>query len=331
MKTKYPKIFLILIIFVFTFFVDAQITKAEKLPECALSFYNIKDDEISIREVPKGSSIGDISITQTLGNKKWKPEEKAFKVYYNINNKNVIEEFNFIITEEHEVNGQVKDVDVCKHTFHPDKKLKGERVAIYIPIRENKSTNGKTTCKGGEWEFGHISKMKFSGKYKRNTGDGDGALTNYKTKTVKVHRCGQFWGTNRTEKTTVKTDKNGNLEETTVKNNADSFDDASDKISKYSTKKNAGLTGKMEKQTECDEEIQKLIDKYWKWLTILAPVALILLITIDFLKAVVASDENQLSKSANNALKRTIAVVVLLVLPALLKMILGWFGLNLCF
>ena len=87
----------------------------------------------------------------------------------------------------------------------------------------------------------------------------------------------------------------------------------------------------MEKQTECDEEIQKLIDKYWKWLTILAPVALILLITIDFLKAVVASDENQLSKSANNALKRTIAVVVLLVLPALLKMILGWFGLNLCF
>lgn len=329
MKTKYPKIFLILIIFVFTFFVDAQITKAKELPECNLSFYNMEVSEAE--EASRNDIFGDINVFRLDGNWGWNQWEKALIVYYNINNKNVIEEFNFIITEEHEVNGQVKDVDVCKHTFHPDKKLKGERIAFSIKIKENKSTNGKTTCKDGEWKYGHISKMKFSGKYKRNTGDGDGTLTNYKTNTQNVKRCGQFWGTNRTEKTTAKTDKNGNLEKTTIKNNADSLDDASDKISKYSTKKNAGLTGKMEKQTECDEEIQKLIDKYWKWLTILAPVALILLITIDFLKAVVASDENQLSKSANNALKRTIAVVVLLVLPALLKMILGWFGLNLCF
>lgn len=326
MKTKYPKIFLILIIFVFTFFVDAQITKAEKLPECDLSFYNIKITEL--RET--NSVIGDINAAVQEGTD-WNYTVKNLIVKYNINKKNVIEEFNFIITEEHEVNGKKEDVDVCKYTFSPDAKLKGVKLGFDIIIKENKSTNGKTTCKGGEWKYGHISKMKFSGKYKRNTGDGDGALTNYKTETIAVHRCGQFYGTNRTEKTTAKTDKNGNLEKTTIKNNADSLDDASDKISKYSTKKNAGLTGKMKKQTECDEEIQKLIDKYWKWLTILAPVALILLITIDFLKAVVASDENQLSKSANNALKRTIAVVVLLVLPALLKMILGWFGLNLCF
>lgn len=326
MKTKYPKIFLILIIFVFTFFVDAQITKAEKLPECDLSFYNIKITEL--RET--NSVIGDINAAVQEGTD-WNYTVKNLIVKYNINKKNVIEEFNFIITEEHEVNGKKEDVDVCKYTFSPDAKLKGVKLGFDIIIKENKSTNGKTTCKGGEWKYGHISKMKFSGKYKRNTGDGDGALTNYKTETIAVHRCGQFYGTNRTEKTTAKTDKNGNLEKTTIKNNADSLDNASDKISKYSTKKNAGLTGKMEKQTECDEEIQKLIDKYWKWLTILAPVALILLITIDFLKAVVASDENQLSKSANNALKRTIAVVVLLVLPALLKMILGWFGLNLCF
>ena len=326
MKTKYPKIFLILIIFVFTFFVDAQITKAEKLPECDLSFYNIKITEL--RET--NSVIGDINAAVQEGTD-WNYTVKNLIVKYNINKKNVIEEFNFIITEEHEVNGKKEDVDVCKYTFSPDAKLKGVKLGFDIIIKENKSTNGKTTCKGGEWKYGHISKMKFSGKYKRNTGDGDGALTNYKTETIAVHRCGQFYGTNRTEKTTAKTDKNGNLEKTTIKNNADSLDDASDKISKYSTKKNAGLTGKMEKQTECDEEIQKLIDKYWKWLTILAPVALILLITIDFLKAVVASDENQLSKSANNALKRTIAVVVLLVLPALLKMILGWFGFNLCF
>ena len=326
MKTKYPKIFLILIIFVFTFFVDVQITKAEKLPECDLSFYNIKITEL--RET--NSVIGDINAAVQEGTD-WNYTVKNLILKYNINKKNVIEEFNFIITEEHEVNGKKEDVDVCKYTFSPDAKLKGVKLGFDIIIKENKSTNGKTTCKGGEWKYGHISKMKFSGKYKRNTGDGDGALTNYKTETIAVHRCGQFYGTNRTEKTTAKTDKNGNLEKTTIKNNADSLDDASDKISKYSTKKNAGLTGKMKKQTECDEEIQKLIDKYWKWLTILAPVALILLITIDFLKAVVASDENQLSKSANNALKRTIAVVVLLVLPALLKMILGWFGLNLCF
>ena len=62
----------------------------------------------------------------------------------------------------------------------------------------------------------------------------------------------------------------------------------------------------------------------------LVPVALIILITVDFVKGIVASDAETLKKSANAALKRTIAAVVLLTLPVILSLILGWFGIDLC-
>ena len=77
-------------------------------------------------------------------------------------------------------------------------------------------------------------------------------------------------------------------------------------------------------------DIINIIDEYWKYVLFLVPVLLILLLTFDFTKAVVASDADQLKKSANSALKRTIATVVLLMLPFLLSMILGWFGIDLC-
>lgn len=63
---------------------------------------------------------------------------------------------------------------------------------------------------------------------------------------------------------------------------------------------------------------------------ILAPVALMLLISIDFVKAIMSSDADMLKKSSYAALKRTIAVVVLLMLPVILNLLLGWFGIEFC-
>lgn len=78
------------------------------------------------------------------------------------------------------------------------------------------------------------------------------------------------------------------------------------------------------------KDISTIVDKYWKYVTILVPIALILLIVFDLIKAITASNDEQLKKSANAAFKRTIATVILLMLPILLDMLLGWFGLDLC-
>ena len=85
------------------------------------------------------------------------------------------------------------------------------------------------------------------------------------------------------------------------------------------------------KKLECSTKLKDFIDEYWYgYIVILAPIALIILATIDITKAVIASDADALKKSANAALKRTIAVIILLFLPFLLNTILGWFGLELC-
>ncbi len=77
-------------------------------------------------------------------------------------------------------------------------------------------------------------------------------------------------------------------------------------------------------------DVSSLVNKYWKYVMILVPIVLVLLITIDFVKAIVASDAEQLKKSASTAVKRTLATVILLILPVLLSVVLKWFGLELC-
>lgn len=79
-----------------------------------------------------------------------------------------------------------------------------------------------------------------------------------------------------------------------------------------------------------DITISEFINKYWSWIMILAPVSLMLLISIDFVKAVMSSDTEMLKKSSSAALKRTIAVVALLMLPVILNLVLGWFGIEIC-
>ena len=82
---------------------------------------------------------------------------------------------------------------------------------------------------------------------------------------------------------------------------------------------------------DCDNNLKKIIEKYWKWVMFLTPILLIVMITLDFLKAMTSGDSDSIKKSSNDAFKRVIAAVVLIMLPWALSVIFGWFGLNICF
>lgn len=83
--------------------------------------------------------------------------------------------------------------------------------------------------------------------------------------------------------------------------------------------------------TTCSNlSVKDLIDEYWRIVVMILPAALILLTSVDFLKAIVSGNDDQIKKSSNAALKRTLAAVVLLMLPYFLSLLLGWFGIELC-
>ena len=88
-----------------------------------------------------------------------------------------------------------------------------------------------------------------------------------------------------------------------------------------------------EKIEICDDNIKELINKYWKWIVFLVPFALLIFISIDFMKAMTSGEADSIKKSGNNALKRVIAALILLLLPTILRIVFTWFGIEnyLCF
>ena len=81
---------------------------------------------------------------------------------------------------------------------------------------------------------------------------------------------------------------------------------------------------------ECDT-LDDLLSKYWTWVLILMPVITLLLITIDFVGAMLASDSDALKKSSVKALKRVTALVILLLLPVIIDLLFGIFSIETCF
>lgn len=115
-----------------------------------------------------------------------------------------------------------------------------------------------------------------------------------------------------------------NIAAFTVSNNSNGTISDSDTVIDTKNKTNI-------KDMKCDTEVSNLIKKYWKWVMFLVPLLLIVLITLDFVKAMSSGDSDSIKKSSNNAIKRVIAAVILLALPWVLSVIFGWFGLEICF
>lgn len=89
--------------------------------------------------------------------------------------------------------------------------------------------------------------------------------------------------------------------------------------------------GKKDKNGNDILTFRGLLKKYWSWVTFLVPFALIGFISYDFIRAVTSNDSDAVKKSSSNAFKRVIAAILLLLLPYLVYVIMGWFGLTFCF
>ena len=78
--------------------------------------------------------------------------------------------------------------------------------------------------------------------------------------------------------------------------------------------------------------LQNLLDKYWTWVMILAPMATVILITIDFVGPILSGNSSEtLKKASDKAVKRAIALVILLMLPVIVNLLFGLFGIETCF
>lgn len=95
--------------------------------------------------------------------------------------------------------------------------------------------------------------------------------------------------------------------------------------------KEGDTLGKKDKNGNDILTFRGLLKKYWSWVTFLVPFALIGFISYDFIRAVTSNDSDAVKKSSSNAFKRVIAAILLLLLPYLVYVIMGWFGLTFCF
>lgn len=80
----------------------------------------------------------------------------------------------------------------------------------------------------------------------------------------------------------------------------------------------------------CSDELREKLNNVWKIVISFAPALLILMTSIDFFKAITSADADKLKKSSSDAMKRTLAFVLLILLKFILSTIFGWIGLDLC-
>lgn len=82
---------------------------------------------------------------------------------------------------------------------------------------------------------------------------------------------------------------------------------------------------------EYKNSISYLLDKYWAWVFVLIPIALLIFISLDFLKAFFSGKSDDMKKASSNAIKRVIAALLLMLTPVIVKAVFGIFGLTFCF
>lgn len=76
--------------------------------------------------------------------------------------------------------------------------------------------------------------------------------------------------------------------------------------------------------------ISELSSEYLPIIYIIVPIILILIISISYAKAVMASDAEALKKAHKSNIRRVVAGVILLTLPFILKLVFELFGIEFC-
>lgn len=185
---------------------------------------------------------------------------------------------------------------------------------------------------------GSVLKIEANGKYT----DSDGKNKDFPKESFKIrHKLGDTERVENIEQTTQTTNtkpkadsgsyygEHGVANESTTTADGASSGTRKGQSKKVELKTNADGEIVNSSATSCTE-VSDLIHDYWKYVMIIVPILLIVMMTIDFFKALTKGDSDSIKKAGNNTVKRTIAAVVLLALPALLGLIFSWVGLDLC-
>ena len=161
----------------------------------------------------------------------------------------------------------------------------------------------------------NIKFIKFEGTYY----DSNNNLKNFSSKTLLVNKKGTDGAS--VDHTTVA----GKAIQDPVNRHIDSGEERNNNSNQ--TTNTVNISGQKLNCTDLGD----LISKYWSWVMILAPIACMFLIVLDFINPIMSSDAQAINKAASKTVKRTIALVLLLFLPTIINTIFGWFGVNTCF
>lgn len=77
-----------------------------------------------------------------------------------------------------------------------------------------------------------------------------------------------------------------------------------------------------------EEDLAWLLQKILNYMKILGPTIAIVFGTLDFTKAIVASDEEKMKKAQSSFVKRLIAALLLFFVPIIVELLLGIFGIT---
>lgn len=208
-----------------------------------------------------------------------------------------------------------------------------------------KETEGQEKCETFKYMFKLNKKQIYMIKFEGTYYDANNELQKFETKKFLVKKSalgnGEDHVTTKPATTIIK--KNGTTNTvtvtTTVKNkHIDSGSElksgAASGTRKGESRKEAIKTNESGEiinsgSTSCTD-VSGLIHDYWKYIMVIVPILLIVMMTLDFFRALSKGDSDSIKKAGNNAVKRTIAAVILLALPALLGLIFDLVGLDLC-
>ena len=344
---KKIKTFLLLLVVTLSFCVGIDYIKAADLPTCDLSQYgtitvtsggNSKEPDDFVTSDNSGNIYTSHNSMMT-GNMVLDDEAKKSKE--DTDNNNWWHDGTATITYNIDA-GPGGKVSEIMYTFYEDKALssKGRKVCkTQIPV--DSVPDSEVVIVTFKINKGHLKTINLTAKYHAGINDGyvagggsGGIDVTVKKGLSKKHK--EDMPVNTTGKTTTSTttasagcmNPNG-----TGCNDNEKVISSSKAQTQYITGKGAIMDesniGGGSTENACNS-VNTLFDYFWPYVMIIIPAALIVLIAIDFFKAMSSNDNDAIKKAGTNTVKRTIAAVVLLALPAIVRLIFGLVGLDFC-
>lgn len=329
MKKNINRIFITLVVIMMSFFVGVNSAKALDQCDFENNYGSLETRTQKIVAAEIGSTINgtqaynmdNMKIT-TDGDWDNESTEAGYKDFY------------WVYAANH---GYIKD---AKFTVYSDdghstkigkEKYNGKEQCEYKTdvTKLCKETEGQEKCETFKYMFKlnkkHIYMIKFEGTYY----DANNELQKFETKKFLVKKSGLGNGEDHVP---AQKGKETTAENKHIDSGSELDDDgaaAGTGGTKVLLKTNADGEIINSSATSCTE-VSDLIHDYWKYVMVIVPILLIVMMTLDFFKAVGKGDSDSIKKAGNNTIKRAISAVVLLALPALLGLIFSWFGLDLC-